>query len=662
MATAASSKHAPFQCGSRTFEPIRTPPPSTPVATVKLGFDDILRCGTLGDLQLALRAWQPPLSLPQAERLRSHIRSIGTPLQSLRLSVVHTYTSDLLDPWIELQTALEGFELKTYHAPYGLALQEARHDSALVAHNPDLTLLMLRREDLHPALSRPIVALDGTQRDAVRVQSLNRLREIVSTFRAYPLGQIALSLLPSPLPVSLGQHDVQVEGSETAWWQTFKTELGALLRREFPATTFIDLDEVQAHVGRQAFFDRRYWYSARYPFTAAAACEFARQIAVVAVLLKQPRAKVLVLDADNTLWGGIVGEDGIDGIQLGPDYPGNAYADFQRRVLDFQQRGVILAMCSKNNEADVAQVLREHPHQVLRNEHFAAQRVNWLPKSENLQSLAQELRLGLDTFIFVDDSDHECAVMRNDLPQVQVVQMPKRVVDVPTCLDHVARLEVLSLTAEDRARTTMYAHERQRRELLESASRVSAAGSDHLVSLQMKMRIGVDALPHLTRLAQLTKKTNQFNLTTRRHDEQQIRKFMTDSGSLVMDFSLADVFGDSGIVGLAIWRLQSEHLAELDTFLMSCRVIGRQAESAFLAAGLRLLAKRGITEIVADYVPTAKNELVREFLPQHGFATEGGRWIRRVNDHATEAATAYPIEITITSPSSAAQATGDLVS
>ena len=167
------------------------------------------------------------------------------------------------------------------------------------------------------------------------------------------------------------------------------------------------------------------------------------------VVLKFPKAKVIVLDADNTLWGGIIGEDGIDGIALGSDYPGNAFLQFQRRLLDYQQRGFILALCSKNNAADVDQVLKQHPHQLLRDEHFAARRVNWLPKPDNLVSLAEELNLGLDSFIFVDDSDHECAAVRQRLPQVEVVRTPSRPIDIPGCLEHVSRLEVLSLTAED---------------------------------------------------------------------------------------------------------------------------------------------------------------------------------------------------------------------
>ncbi len=614
------------------------------MANAKPDFDELLRAATRSELQGAVWRWPAPLTLPQAERLRSHAMVLAPAPQPLRVAVVHTYTSDLLGPWLAFQAALEGFELQAHHAPYGLAMQEAAPGSALVAHRPDLTLLMFRRDDLHPALSQPIAGLPVEQLAALREESLARLREIVSAFRAQPVGQIVVSLLPSLLPASLGQHDAQAEASEAAWWQALKSDFAAWVQRDAPATTLLDLDEVLAQVGRQAFFDKRYWYSASYPFSAAAAAEFARRVVVIGTLLKTPRAKVLVLDADNTLWGGVIGEDGIDGIALGPEYPGNAYLDFQHRLLAFQQRGLVLAICSKNNAADVDQVLREHPHQILQEGHFAARRVNWLPKSDNLRALAEELNLGLESFIFVDDSDHECAAVRHALPQVQVVQVPARAVDVPGCLDRVARLEVLSLTAEDRAKTELYAQERLRRELNEDIGREGGGQGDYLSRLQMKMRVGVDPLAHLTRLTQLTQKTNQFNLTTRRYDEQQMRRFIEDRDTRVLDFSLADVFGDSGIVGLAIWRRVSGQRAELDTFLMSCRVIGRRAESAFLAAGLRLLAEAGVAEVVADFLPTAKNDPVREFLPTHGFAPDGaGRWVRSLADVPDD----FPIEVSL---------------
>lgn len=599
------------------------------------------------EVQVAAGAMGPA----QTQRLLAHARALAPAMDALRLGVVHTYTSDLLDPWLELAAALQGLDLHTYHAPYGLALQQAQADSALVAHRPDITLLMLRREDLHPELVAPVVCLDAEAQQLLREQAAARLLEIVALFRAQPVGHLVVTLLPSLAGPALGLFDIQSDRSEAAWWSAFKAGAAGLLRERSPSTLFLDLDEVVSQVGRQSFFDYRFWHSASYPFAAAGAWEFARRIASVAVVLKTPKAKVIVLDADNTLWGGVVGEDGFDGIALGAEYPGKAFVQFQRRLLALQQRGFLLAMCSKNNEQDVQEVLTRHPHQVLRDEHFAAKRVNWVPKPDNLESLARELNLGLDSFIFVDDSDHECAAVRHRLPQVEVVQVPKRVIDVPSCLDAVARLEVLSLTQEDLEKTRMYSDERRRKALLDEVSEGGEGASGYLKRLGMRMTINLDPSRHVTRLSQLSGKTNQFNLTTRRYSEQQVQQFIDSEQVLVADFSLADTFGDSGIVGLAIMRLGGDGQAELDTFLMSCRVIGREAEGAFMHALMRLLAERGVSRLVADYLPTAKNQLAREYLSQQGFVQgEDGRFRFDLTAQAVHDESYFPITIELKQP------------
>jgi FkbH-like protein len=291
-------------------------------------------------------------------------------------------------------------------------------------------------------------------------------------------------------------------------------------------------------------------------------------------------------------------------------------------------------------------VLKEHPHQVLRDDDFAARRVNWLPKPDNLAALAEELNLGLDSFIFVDDSDHECGIVRHRFPQVEVIQTPARAVDVPTCLDKVARLEVLSLTAEDLGKTELYAQERRRRELSASVEQDGGDVSDYLAMLKMSMRVGIDDAKNVTRLAQLTQKTNQFNLTTRRYSEQQMQGFMLGTDWLVGHFSLADVYGDSGVVGLAVFRKVAPQRAELDTFLMSCRVIGREAEAAFLQALLRRLAEEGVTEVVAEFQPTAKNDLAKNFLAEQGFEKgEDGRYRRDLKSHPPKPESAFPIAV-----------------
>jgi FkbH-like protein len=589
------------------------------MATTIPVFDDLLTIDRLAELRAAVSRYRQPLSLPQVQRIVSHAESLGPVARTLRLGVIHTYTSELLDPWLELAAGLQGLKLQTYHAPYGLSLQEAEEYSGLVRHEPDLTLLLLQREDLHPDLAKPLAGFSFERQKEIAREALEHLYGIVARFRTHKLGQIVITLLPPMFSPGLGVYDAQFERSESAWWANLKAEIGRTLRESMAASMFLDLDQVQERIGRLRFFDRRFWYSSRFPFTTEGASEIARCVIGIGAVLKLPKAKVIVLDADNTLWGGIIGEDGMNGIALGPDYPGNAFLDFQRRLLDYRQRGFILALCSKNNQADVEQVLHEHPHQILRNEHFAAQRVNWLPKPDNLASLAEELNLGLDSFVVVDDSNYECAAIRQAFPQVEVVQTPPKPVDVPTCLDSVARLEVLSLTDEDLTKTDMYAQERRRRELKQSLEKSGVALRDYLASLKMTMRVGFNDSSHLARLAQLTQKTNQFNLTTRRYNEQQMQVFIRNDNWLVGYFSLADVFGDSGIVGLVVLQMTTPEKVELDTFLMSCRVIGREAESAFLHTVLRRLANQGVKEVVASYHPTPKNGLVKGFLAAQGF-------------------------------------------
>jgi len=618
------------------------------MAKRKFDLEKLLALGTRDALRQAVRQADPPI-LPEIQRLTDHASGLAPALRQLRLGIVHSYTSDLLDPWLGLAGALEGLNVKPYHAPYGLNLEEAEPGSGLVAHSPDITLLMLRREDLHPDLARPVVALPPAEQAALSSQALDRLFAIVGSFRSQKVGHLVLTILPALAGPALGVYDPQSERSETAWWAALKVEIGRRLRGEVEASLYLDLDDVMAQVGRDGFYDARLWYSVRFPFAAAGAREVSRRVVGLGAALKFPKAKVIALDIDNTLWGGIIGEDGFDGIAIGPEYPGNAYAAFQRRLLDFQQRGFILALCSKNNPADVEEVFKNHPHQLLKMEDFAAVRINWEPKPDNLVALAEELNLGLDSFIFVDDSDYECALVRRELPEVEVIQTPARPVEVPYCLDQVSRLELLSITAEDLRKTEMYAQERTRRQLRQSAEQSGGGLEGYLASLQMVMTVGIDDAPALKRLSQLTQKTNQFNLTTRRYDEHQMRRLIDAPDWMVAHFSLKDMFGDSGIVGLALFDLSEPGIGELDTFLMSCRVIGRKAESAFLNALLTRMAAAGVEEVVADYLPTPKNGLVTNFLTDHGFDIGAdGRYRRDLNAAPPLPDTAYPIALQMT--------------
>ena len=426
--------------------------------------EELLNTRSRPELRSLVHRLGMKLTLPQVQQVTAHADSLERPTHTLRLGVVHSYTSDLLNPWLAFAAAVQGLGLDIYHAPYGLSPHEARQDSGLTLHKSDLILFLLRREDLHPELAKPLASFSYLQQKDLAAECLERLQHFVGRFRGQNTGQIVLTILPSIFSPELGIYDSHSDRSERAWWANLKVSIAQYLRESVPSSLFLDLDDVLNDVGRQAFFDVRLWYSFSFPFAPVGAREIARHIISIGATLKQPKAKVIVLDADNTLWGGVIGEDGLHGIALGPEYPGNAYVDFQRRLLAYQQRGFLLALCSKNNPSDLDQVFQEHSHQLLRDEHFAARRVNWLSKADNLRSMAEELNLGLESFIFVDDSAHECAAIRQALPQVEVVQTPSQPVHLAACLDSVARLEILSLTPEDLAKTELYAQERRRQE------------------------------------------------------------------------------------------------------------------------------------------------------------------------------------------------------
>jgi FkbH-like protein len=578
-------------------------------------FDRAMQAETLHDLMDALLPKRPSLSLLQIGQLTKKLVTLAPERKTLRAAVLRTYTSELLRPYWAFEAALNGFDLQLYEGPYGAVVQEAQPTSSLVAHDPEITYLLLRWEDVEPGLSQPLMRLSAERRGEVLDAAAARLLGMVAQLRQAVHGLIVVTVLPRMHGGELGMYESMAGDGDDALFARTKRDIAAALQRDHTSVFLLDLDQVAQQVGRANLFDPRMWFSSRFPFSETGAAAVVKQLMKCAVVLKTPKAKVIVLDCDNTLWGGIIGEDGITGIALGPDYPGSVFVAFQRRLLDLQQRGFLLALCSKNDHDAVLEVLRTHPHQVIREEHIAAMQVNWSPKSENMRALAEELNVGLDSFVFVDDSPHECLIVRQQCEGVSVVQVPERLHELPWVLDDVARLEVLSLTAEDRQRTEMYAQERERKALAGSAQNVD----EYLRSLQMAMQIGVDDARSIARIAQLTGKTNQFNVTTKRYTEDDIRSFMTDPASLVAHFSLRDVFGDSGIVGVAIARGTTGRQAEIDSFLMSCRVIGRSAEVAFLTHLLQRLRERGVQSVRAAYAPTAKNRMVQHFWRDQGF-------------------------------------------
>lgn len=327
------------------------------------------------------------------------------------------------------------------------------------------------------------------------------------------------------------------------------------------------------------------------------------------------RRKCIVLDLDNTLWGGVLGEDGIDGVKIGGDYPGKAFLYFQEALAQLKRYGVILAVCSKNNEGDVLELWDKNPFMVLKKEDFAAWRINWDNKVDNIVALSEELNIGLDSMVFVDDNPAERELVKQSLHMVAVPDFPKQPYMLPVffkyLLDHYFR--VYSVTDEDCRKTEQY----KANALRARAKMHFNDFTEYLRSLGMKLTIQQLNDFNLQRIAQMTQKTNQFNLTTRRYSDNDIR-MMNDAGCDIWSLAVADKFGDNGVTGLIIVRNDN-----IDTFLLSCRILGRGIEYAFLKYILLLLKARGMEKVYAQYVPTAKNHQVSDFYDRCGFTLTG---------------------------------------
>jgi FkbH-like protein len=340
---------------------------------------------------------------------------------------------------------------------------------------------------------------------------------------------------------------------------------------------------------------------------------------------------VVVVDLDNTLWGGIVGEDGPQGIVLGETGLGAAFVAFQEALLSLRAQGVLLAVASKNNEADVFEVFDSHPAMRLRREHWAASRIGWQSKSTSLKELAEELSLGLDSFVFVDDSATECAEVRRLLPQVTVVELPPDPARYVEVLRSEPALDRMRLTAEDLMRAVAYDAEKARARAQLSAADLSDPGAlrAHLKSLELKVAARRLRTCDVPRAAQLTQKTNQFNLTTIRRTEAEVELLRRDPEWSLYVLEVVDRFGDYGQTGLIFARRADAHTWHLDTVLVSCRVLGRGVESAFLWQVIEDLTGRGVRTLTARVVPTAKNGPAMDFLPRHGFECDSqDNWSR----------------------------------
>jgi FkbH-like protein len=554
----------------------------------------------------------------------AEMADVEADLQVQRIAVLGSATIDYLSRAIACAVAQEGVLPVVYQAPFGAYVQEAL-DPASPLHDfaPELAVIAPEACDLIEPLPVGASAAEVTAAIEAKVAMFGRVWDALAARGCH----IVQHLLVPPVRQYRGMAERLVPGSPFNQVRALNDALVAAGRGR---VQWVDLERLAAAVGTRRFAASRFWYSARLGFDQRFLPDYLPAFRGAWRAACGRGKKVLALDLDNTLWGGVIGDDGVEGLVLGPGSPeGEAFADWQRYVQALGARGVVLAVCSKNSP-EIAETGFRHSGAVLRRADFAAFECSWNDKVAGLRRIADALNLGLDSIVFADDNPAECALIRRALPEVAVAELGPEPAEFPALLDAGHWFDMADFTAEDFSRTGAYA---ARAEAQTARAEMSETDLDgYLASLGMTGRLYRPAEADIPRLAQLEQKTNQFNLTSRRHSEAAIRAFLARDDAVVLAFRLADRFGDHGLTSTLI-AVHEEESLRIDSWLMSCRIFSRTAEAFILRGLLKIARERGARRLVGEYVATVKNGVVADLYGRLGFTAgeDGKTWYRDVN-------------------------------
>jgi FkbH-like protein len=409
-----------------------------------------------------------------------------------------------------------------------------------------------------------------------------------------------------------GNYDSTPPWSEANLLAQFNLSLSRALE---PGVSILDLDFLASVYGRRKWHDRRFWYHSKHPFALDATGLVARQLAKTIGAVKGSAKKCLVLDLDNTLWGGVIADDGLDAIQLGSGAAGEAYVDFQRYLLRLKERGIILAVCSKNEEVLAQEPFLKHPDMVLKLEDIVIFKANWKDKASNIKEIAESLNIGLGSIVLVDDNPVEREFVKITLPEVSVPEMPSDPSDYIDALNSCSYFETVGFSDEDSIRSQYYRSNIERAGFQNQFTDLS----DYLRSLEMEMIVGTFDEFHLPRIAQLINKSNQFHLTTTRYSESEIASIQQDKGKKGLYFKLKDRFGDNGLISAVILHQLPDSSMVIDTWVMSCRVLSRGVEEFICTEIISYAKEQKCSKLIGKYIPTLKNKLVEDLYGRLNF-------------------------------------------
>ena len=557
-------------------------------------------------------------------------RSIGGRVfhKKIKVAFLSSFTINGIEEALRVKCAESDISCATYTCAYGQYNQDILNQSSkLYEFSPDITFIIIDTRTVMSTLFYTPYATPVNERRSYINKRVADFVNLVRIFKNRTDSKLILTNCSIPTYSPYGICEGKSEYGLREMVYDFNAKLSDAFRSD-PQVFLFDFNSFVSIYGEVNVLDYRQFLVGDIKVSLSHIPHLAEELMGYVKANLGVNRKCIVLDLDNTLWGGIIGEDGFDRIDLSLKPPGMAFVEFQRVLLALYQRGIILAINSRNNEDEVLKVIREHPYMVLREENFATMKINWSDKISNIKEIAEELNIGLESIVYFDDDPINRELMSKAIPQIMTVSLPYDPSLYASTLMRINDFNTLAVTSEDMKRGQMYKQEQKRIELKNSVSNVE----DFLKQLEIKVTMKKANNFTIPRIAQLTLKTNQFNLTTRRYKEEDLQTFASDQNKLIGCAQTKDKFGDSGITGVYIVNKNpAEKEWFIDTFLLSCRAMGRGIEDVMLGYILNKAKEEGIIKVKAEFIPTKKNKPCEQLLPGFGFQKEGEQWVYACN-------------------------------
>ena len=531
------------------------------------------------------------------------------PLTAMKIGLISNANTKLT------VTALVGTALR-----YGIALEveEAEYNqisqvafslnSVFKDQNLSLVLVAIDYRGL------PFIQSPGDERSAEgNVQyCIAYIKSLVESLRTKTGAQIIIQNIVNPVETIFGSSESYLQGTLSWLISNFNSNLKIM---DLNNAIILDVSSLASKVGLQNWHDQGLWNLAKLSFSQKYMPIYAEYVCRILSAFLGKSRRCLILDLDNTIWGGVIGDDGIEGILIGNGDPtGEAFLQLQKTILEIRSRGIVLAVSSKNDDSTARLPFKDHPDMILRENHIAVFQANWADKASNIKAIAEKLSLGLDSMVFLDDNPAERMQVRNELPEVAVPELPDDPALFSTILTNAGYFESITFSEEDRNRAAFYQNNEKRLQYLNQSSNLEA----HLKALDMTIKFVSFDLIGRSRIAQLINKSNQFNLTTKRYSELEIEKIEKDQNIFTRQIRLKDIFGDQGMISVIICK-KNKDFWEIDTWLMSCRVLGRKVELAVLYDIVTNARESGASKLVGIYIPSARNAMVKKHYEKLGF-------------------------------------------